>query len=186
MNTIAIEPIAFVIGGLQIAPRALDGQRRQHLAVRADALVDFDHLAVEQFGQHDMAREDLRPVLVGDAQRVAKTLRDEQHRALALALQQRVGGDRGAHLHRFDALGRNRRAGGDAEQMADAGERRVAVMLRVFGQQLVRDDAAVGPARDDIGEGAAAIDPELPAFFGHVMAQGRAGAGLTHAPASFC
>jgi hypothetical protein len=26
----------------------------------------------------------------------------------------------------------------------------------------------------------------LPAFFGHVMAQGRAGAGLTHAPASFC
>ena len=53
--------------------------------------------------------------------------------------------------------------GAHAEQVADAGDRRVAVVLRVLRQQLVRDERAVGPARDDVGERAAAVDPELPA-----------------------
>jgi len=33
-----------------------------------------------------------------------KAARDEEHGALALALKQRIGGDRGAHLYRLDAL----------------------------------------------------------------------------------
>jgi hypothetical protein len=41
-------------------------------------------------------------------------------------------------------------------------ERRVLVVLRVLRQQLVRDQRAVGPPRDDVGECAAAVDPELP------------------------
>ena len=61
------------------------------------------------------------------------------------------------------ALGGQRRAARDAEQIADAGERGVLVAPGVLGEQLVGDERAVGPARDDVGEGAAAVDPELPA-----------------------
>ena len=130
--------------------------------MRAHALVDLDHLAVEQLGQHDVAVEDARPVLVGDAQLVAEAARDDEHRGLALALEQRVGRDRGAHLHRLDALHRDRLARRHAQQVADARDRRVAVLLGVFREQLVRDERAVGPARHDVGERAAAVDPELP------------------------
>ena len=57
-----------------------------------------------------MARSNRRgPRLVADAQRVGEAAVDHQQRALALALQQRVGGDRGAHLHRLDQPGRDRR-----------------------------------------------------------------------------
>ena len=42
------------------------------LAVRTDALVGLDHAAVQQLGQHDLAVEDARPLLVADAQRVAE------------------------------------------------------------------------------------------------------------------
>jgi hypothetical protein len=63
-----------------------------------------------------VAVEDARAVLVGDAQLVAEALRDEEHRRLALALEERVGGDRRAHLHRLDLLDRDRRARRDAEE----------------------------------------------------------------------
>ena len=58
------------------------------------------------FGQHDVAVEDARPVLVGNAQRIAKTARGDQQHALALALEQRIGGDRRAvqeHPRRSEA-----------------------------------------------------------------------------------
>jgi hypothetical protein len=35
-------------------------------------------------------------------------------------------------------------------------------MFGVFRQQLVGHQPAIGPLRHDIGEGAAAVDPELP------------------------
>ena len=44
--------------------------------------------------------------------------------ALALALEQRVGGDGGAHLHRLDPLDRDGRAVRDAEQLPDARDAR--------------------------------------------------------------
>jgi hypothetical protein len=53
--------------------------------------------------------------------------------------------------------------------VADAGHRGVAVgagASGIVGQQLVRDQAAVGSPGDDIGERAAAVDPELPAALG--------------------
>ena len=79
-------------------------------AVGAHALVDLDHALEQHFGLDDLLGEDLRPRLVADAQRVAETFRGHQQRALALALEQRVGGDRGAHLHGADAAGRDRLA----------------------------------------------------------------------------
>ncbi|MGF6416458.1 hypothetical protein OKW37_008217 [Paraburkholderia sp. MM5482-R2] len=47
--------------------------------------------------------------------------------------------------------------------MANPGDSRIAILLRVFGKQLVRGERAIRAARDDIGERAAAVDPELPA-----------------------
>src|SRR6202008_3781949 len=90
------------------------------------------------------------------------TRRDEQRR-FALALEQRVGRDRRSHLHALDLLGCDRLVGAQPEQVADAGNRRIAVLLGVLGQQLVGDEAAVGALADQVGEGAAAVDPELPA-----------------------
>ena len=152
--------------GVQLLQRVTDRRRirrLQDLAVRADAFIDFDHLRIEQLGQYDVAIEDTRPVLIGDAQRVAKAACNEQCGALALAFEQGIGGHCGAHLDRFDLVGRNRRAGFDAEDVPDAGDRGVRIARRVFREQLVGNQRAIRFLRHDIGEGAAAIDPDIPA-----------------------
>ena len=71
--------------------------------------------------------------------------------------------------------------GAQAEQAADAGNGRVAVLLGVVGEQLQRRQRAVRAAADDVGEGAAAIDPELPARVGHAC-HDDAGAGRPRRP----
>ena len=48
--------------------------------------------------------------------------------------------------------------------MANAGDRRIAVLLRVVAKQLVRDQHAIGPAAHHVGERAAPVNPELPAL----------------------
>ena len=154
---------AGVVGGPEALAQVVFVQRLDHRAVGADTLLRLDHALVEQLGQHDVAVEQARPVLVGDAQRVAETAGDDQQRRLALALEQRVGGHRGAHLHALDELRRDRLAGAQPEQVAHARHRRIAILLRVLRQQLVRDQRAIGAAPHHVGEGAAAVDPELPA-----------------------
>jgi len=57
---------------LQIAAGALFIERNQYIATGADTLNDLGHVQVKQFGQHDMAVEYARPVLVGDSQSIAK------------------------------------------------------------------------------------------------------------------
>ena len=51
---------------------------------------------------------------------------------------------------------------GDAEEQPDGLQRRVVVGAGVVRQQLAGEDAAVGCACNDVGEGAAAVDPEVP------------------------
>src|SRR5262245_8115284 len=109
-----------------------------------------------------MARKDLRPRLVADAQRVAEAPGDDEQRALALALEQRIGGDCGAHLHCADGAIGNRLAVSEPEQFADALHGGVTIGLRILGEELVRDQRSVRPPPDDVGEGAAAVDPEFP------------------------
>ena len=77
-------------------------QRFDLLAVDADAADDLDHLFVKHGRQRDRQIEQSRPRLIADAQRVGEAAVHHQQRALALALEQRVGGDGGAHLHRLD------------------------------------------------------------------------------------
>ena len=138
-------------------------QWQQHLAMGAGALLRLHHPLVQQLRQHNAALKQTRSVLVSDAQRVAKPPRGHQQRGLALALQQRIGGHRGAHAHRRHPIERHRLAIGQAQQVPNARHRRVAVALGRVGQELVRQQLAVGRARHDVGEGAAAVNPETPA-----------------------
>ena len=79
-----------------------------------------------------MSVEEARPVLIGDTQGIAKAARDEKHRALALALEERIGRDRRPHLHRLDLAAGNRCIRRETEELADAGERGIAIALGVL------------------------------------------------------
>ena len=137
--------------------RTLDG------AVGANALVDLDNALVEHVRLDDVARENLRPRLIADAQRVAKTLGDEKERAVTLAFKERIGGDRGPHLHGANVRGRDRLAGLKPEQVANTRHRRVGIGFGIFRKELMRNEFAVRAPADHVGKGAAAVDPELPA-----------------------
>jgi hypothetical protein len=106
--------------------------------------------------------ENVGPRLVADFQRVAETLRGQQQGAVALALQQRVGGNRRAHLDRVDLFGRDALVSCHAHQVADALDGGVLVAFRVFRQQLVGLERAVRHARHQVGKRAAPVDPEIP------------------------
>ena len=154
---------AVCIGGLEPAAQRVRVERLEHLAVGAHAFVRLDHALVDRLGQHDAAGEDVGPVLVADAERVGEAAGDHQHGALALALEQRVGRHRGAHLDHLDRVAGQGRVGVEPEHVADALERGVVVMPGVLREELVGDELARGPARDDVGKRPAAVDPELPA-----------------------
>ena len=101
-------------------------ERLDLVAVDADAARDLHHALVEQGRQPDVEVEQARPALGADAQRVGEAAVDDEQRALALALEQRVGGHRRAHPHRVDRAGRDDRAGGQSEDLAYARDRRIA------------------------------------------------------------
>ena len=105
MNTIATALMPSAMRALELGAHRRKIERALDRAVGAHALVDLDHLLEQHLRLDDVLGENLRPRLVADAQRVAETLGGEQQRAVALALQQRIGGDRGAHLHRADPAG---------------------------------------------------------------------------------
>src|ERR1700681_4637841 len=58
--------------------------------------------------------------------------------------------------------GRDGRLQRQAEHGLEAGDRGVAISAGVLAEQLAGREAPIGRAGDDVGEGAAAIDPELP------------------------
>ena len=133
-------------------------ERQPHIARRIDAFIDLEHPGVERRGPHDMPRKQFRPILIADGERIAKAARDgEQHR-LALVLEQRIGGHRGADAH----LGAGQGARRDARQPTDRRHRRIAVALRIFGQELGRGDAPFRRPGDNVRKRAAAVDPEVP------------------------
>ena len=103
MNTIATALMPSARAAASSAPHRGEVGLLLHRAVGAHALVHLDDALVEHLRLDDVAGEDLRPRLVADLERVAETLGDEEERALALALEQRIGGDGGAHLDRADA-----------------------------------------------------------------------------------
>ncbi len=89
------------------------------------------------------------------------SLGDDEESALSLAFQEGVGGDGGPHADGVDprALG----ALPPAEEFTDTRHRRVGVPRPGRTASSGREQAAVRASRDDVGEGAASVDPELPA-----------------------
>ena len=137
-------------------------ERRLHAAVGADALRHLGNACIKHRRLLYSAREDLGPGLVADLERVAETFAHEQKNAVALALEERIGGDGGAHLDALDQLRRQGAPAWHPKQIADAGRRRIQIGLWILREQLVREQAAVRRPRHDVGEGAAAVDAELP------------------------
>ena len=146
----------------QLGPQRNDIRLLLHRAVGAHALVGLDDTLVEHFRLDDVAGKNLRARLVADLERIAETPGGDEERTLALALEQGVGRDRGAHLHAADDARGNRRAWRDPDEIADALHGGVAIGLRILGQKLVSGERAVGAAPDHVGKGAPAIDPEIP------------------------
>ena len=162
MNTIATALMPSAMARFELGAHRREVELALDRAVGAHALVDLDDALEQHLRLDDVLGKNLRPRLVADAQSVSKTLGGEKKRAVALALEQRVGRDRGAHLHRADAAGRDWLALCKAEQIADALHGGVAIGLGVLGEQFVRGERAVRAASHHVGEGAAAVDPEIP------------------------
>ena len=104
----------------------------QHITIGRQALIDLDDAFIEQFGQYDVASEEMRSVLITNPESVAESLGDYQHSPVALAFQQRVSRHRSAHLDRVYLFFRDPRIIGKAEELANSLYRRVLVALRVL------------------------------------------------------
>ena len=134
-------------------------ERVEYCAGRIDAAAYFDDARVERRGQVDPAPEQVRALLRADRERVAEAAVGHEQRARAATLEQRIGRDRRADAHPRDG------GAGRAvllEHAADAGHGRVVVAPGHGREQLQGLERAVGPAADDVGERAAAVDPEFP------------------------
>ena len=142
--------------------RGREVERRLHAAVRAQALRHLGDAHIEHRRLLYSTRKDLGPRLIADLERVAEAFAHQQQHAIALALEQRIGGDGGPHLDALDQLRRQRSPARRAEQVGDARGRRVDVSLGVLREKLVREEPPVRATRHDVGERAAAVDAELP------------------------
>ena len=137
-------------------------ERHFDRAVRTHAFRHFGDACIEHRRLLDAPRENLRPRLVADLQCVAEASADDEEERIALALEQRVGCDRGAHPHDRDAVRGKRLAAWAAEQVGDAGDGRVRIGLRILREQLMGYQAPIGGPGDDVGERAATVDEEVP------------------------
>jgi len=97
-----------------------------------------------------------------DAQRIGVAFGDGQQGRLAGSFQQRVRGDGGAHLHRG-----NGSIAVPLHKHAHAGRGGVPIAFGVLRQQFQGDQRAIRAPPNDVGEGAAPVDPELPKPFRH-------------------
>ena len=151
----------------QVGGQPVQIRLAEDAAVGSEPLVHRHDLFIQKLRHDDVPVEDARSVLVRDAQCVAEATGDHQSCPLAMPFQQRVGGDGGSHSDGGHLFRRNRRVRCQLEQCAYSGDSCVGVADAVLRKQLVRDETAVGPPRDDVGERTAAVDPELPA--GHAV-----------------
>ncbi len=132
-------------------------ERDQHLALRAGALDDLDtHMARhERLRQIEVDVVDLEPPFGRDLQGVAEAVRGDERRACALALDQRVCGQRRAVDHESEIGGAEFRFG---EELPDALDHRLLRCAR-RRQELGREPA-FGRLEGEVSEGAADVDAD--------------------------
>ena len=119
---------------LQLVSRRALVQRTEDRPVAGDTLGHLYHPLRQLLGQHDVAREDVRPGLRADPQRVAEARGNGQRQPFAFAFEQGIGGDRGA-----DAQLGDRPVAKTREQTAHALAGSVRIKAGTFGQQLFGD-----------------------------------------------
>ena len=122
--------------GFEIVAKLRLVQRTFDRAIRADALVRCDDTGVEHFRLDDAASEDVRTRLIADLELILEAARYDECGGVALALQQRIGGDGRAHLDRANALAGDRRIRANAEELPDAFQRRVVVGAGILDKTL--------------------------------------------------
>ncbi len=155
------------LGRLDLALHGVEVEFRFHRAVDTAALRHLDHALIELFGKNDLLGEDVGPRLIGDLQCIAKASGDEKRYAVALALQKRIGRHGRAHFHVANQVRRHGFAGLDAEMIANALNAGIGIGFRIFRKQLAGKEPAIGGAADNVGKGAAAVDPKIPFAFCH-------------------
>ena len=131
-------------------------QRAKECSVGTNPLVNFDRAVVQHRRQNNMARKNIGPRLVADPKRIGEATRGQQDGPYALAFEQRVGCNRGAHSHLADgaALG--------SDDPADSLERRIVIVAGIDRQQLGYALPLVRAVGNNIRKGATAIDGEGP------------------------
>ena len=148
--------------GRQILAHGIRVRRPEDRPVGHQSFVHFDHALIQHFRQNNLPGKNVRPVLIADPQAIGEALCGEQNDPVSLALQQGVGGNGRAHFNNLDKACRDRCLLVDSGQVANALQGGIVVLFRVFGQQFVRHQIAVGGAGYQIGKGAAPVDPYLP------------------------
>ena len=142
----------------------IDHQRLQLAPRRIQTSRDLLNCRDQGRRRGNLQREEVPPVLITDAQQVGQALVREQQHGLPLALQQGIGGHGGSQSQLLDACW-----GTEAfrrHERLDRIHRRIALQAGLHRQHLAHDQPSVRPACDHIGEGAAAINRELPARHG--------------------
>src|SRR5690606_24096169 len=97
----------------------------------------------------------------------AESLRDEQEHPVALALEQRIRGHRGAHLDLADPLDRHGLTRLHAQKIPDSLDAGVSIGLGIVRENLTWMKTAFRITADDVSEGSTAVDPEIPTLRSH-------------------
>jgi hypothetical protein len=150
---------------LELALQRFTIERADHCARSVEPLIGLDHPGVERGRLDDGQREQVRPRLVADQHGISEAPGGDEQGLGPGPLQERVGGDGGAHLDGVDAGGGEGFARGRAQDAAHGRNGGVGIGVR-GGEQLQRGLAAVVrppcDLADHIGESPAAVDPEAP------------------------
>ena len=107
-----------------------------------------------------MAGKDIRPGLVANFKLVAQPLADKQNGGFALTLKQRISRNGCPHSDRGNG-GRLLSAMLILETF-DPLNSGIRILSGIFRQQLIGQDLLIGCKSDNISEGTAPVDPELP------------------------
>ena len=138
--------------------------------VRPHAFRNLCHPFVERLRQDDMQVEQPGPVLVSDAKQIPESRRGHIEGPVAGTLEERIRCDRRSHLHVVDGILREGLTRAKAKEAADPFDGSVPVGAGVFREELSGVDRALRIFGDDVGKGAAPVDPDAPARAGMRLA----------------
>ena len=103
-------------------------------------------------------------MLIADTGQIGEAAVEQQQHRLQLPLQQGIGGHGGAQPHLRHQARRQRLIGGQPQHLLQRQDRRITGPLPLHREHLAYHQAAIASPADQIGESAAAIDPEAPAL----------------------